>query len=242
MFQYGPGLRLGNSFGLFLLQRIAILLPDDVSAPLMIFASIAALPALSILLGAASLGVWVYLLAARSGFWRVRDADARLDFGASREPWPPVIAVVPARNEAGTVSQAIASLLRQDYPGQFAVVLVDNHSEDETARIAEQTAAEIDTLKRLQTVSARELPQGWTGKVWALSEGVSRATAPRPEFYWFTDADVAHAPDTLRRLAARAARDGLDLASLMVLLRCRTFAERALIPAFLPPSLTRPVS
>jgi hopene-associated glycosyltransferase HpnB len=54
-----------------------------------------------------------------------------------------------------------------------------------------------------------------------------------PSFYWFTDADVAHGPDTLRRLAVRAEREKLDLASLMVLLQAKTLPERALIPAFL---------
>jgi hopene-associated glycosyltransferase HpnB len=198
----------------------------------MIFVSIAALPPYSVLLGAVSLSIWVYLLAWRGGFWRVRDADEAIDGRAAPTTWPAVIAVVPARNEAATVGRAVASLLQQDYAGQFGVVVVDDHSADETARVAEQTAAALGASKRLQVVFAREVPPSWTGKAWALNKGVSRA-ATCPEFYWFTDADIVHAPDTLRRLMARAERERFDLTSLMVLLQCRTFAERMLIPAFL---------
>ena len=186
-----------------------------------------------VLPGAVSLGIWVYLLAARGGFWRVREEDAPQEFGGTPREWPSAIAVVPARNEAASVAQAVGSLLRQDYSGPFSIVLVDDHSEDETATLAQRAAEELRSAAGLQVIRARALPPGWTGKVWALSEGVQRANAPRPEFYWFTDADIVHAPDTLRRLVLRAERDRLDLASLMVLLRCRTFPERALIPAFL---------
>src|SRR4029077_12923189 len=49
----------------------------------------------------------------------------------------------------------------------------------------------------------------------------------------FTDADIEHAPDTLRRLVARAEAESLDLASLMVLLQAKSIPERWLIPPFL---------
>jgi hopene-associated glycosyltransferase HpnB len=62
---------------------------------------------------------------------------------------------------------------------------------------------------------------------------VTIASADAPAFYWFTDADIVHAPDTLRRLVARAEQNKLDLTSLMVLLQAKTLPERALIPAFL---------
>jgi len=115
---------------------------------------------------------------------------------------------------------------------------VDDHSEDGTAGIAQRVAAENGAAKRVRVVNAGELPGGWTGKLWALNEGMSHggglsAAAEVPEFYWFTDADVSHAPNTLMRLVGRAERERLDLASLMVLLQAKTLPERALIPAFL---------
>jgi hopene-associated glycosyltransferase HpnB len=156
---------------------------------------------------------------------------------------------VPARNEAATICQAVTSLLRQTYPGEFSIVVIDDHSEDPTAQIAQQVAREQAAENRIEIHSAAPLPPGWTGKLWALNEGVSQSLrrgaallrpsparsqpAAAPTYYWFTDADIVHAPDTLQRLVARAERHNLDLTSLMVLLQATTFPERALIPAFL---------
>jgi len=170
---------------------------------------------------------------ARGAFWRLREFDDDTTTHQPPTSWPGVIAVVPARNEAATIAQTLTSLLNQNYAGQFSIVLVDDHSEDATAQIARQTARERDLESRINIRLAPPLPPGWTGKLWALNEGVSQAASAAPTYYWFTDADIVHAPDTLLRLVARAERDHLDLASLMVLLRAKTLPERALIPAFL---------
>lgn len=184
-------------------------------------------------MAALSLAIWLYLLAARGTFWRL---DAFDDDQANHTPpktWPRVVAIVPARNEAETINQTITALLQQDYPGEFSVIVVDDHSEDQTKPIAQQVAKEHRAESRVTIQSASPLPPGWTGKLWALNEGVLPASSSAPGFYWFTDADVIHAPDTLRRLVSRAKQNKLDLTSLMVLLRAKTFPERALIPAFL---------
>jgi hopene-associated glycosyltransferase HpnB len=176
------------------------------------------------------LAAWTYLLAARGNFWRLSEdhiVPKRL------ENWPHVVAVVPARNEAATISQAISSLAKQDYPGEFSIIVVDDHSEDETAVLAQKAANESGASPRLKIHSAAPLAPGWTGKLWALNEGIQLAASQSPEFLWFTDADIEHAPDTLRRLIFRVERDSLDLASLMVLLQAKTFPERLLIPPFL---------
>jgi len=180
-----------------------------------------------------SLAIWLYLALARGAFWRLREFDD--DFAKHEPPgmWPRVVAVVPARNEAATIRQAVTSLLQQNYPGEFSVVLVDDHSEDATAQLAKQAAGDLRAESRIAIRCAAPLPAGWTGKLWALHGGVSYADAASPAHYWFTDADIVHAPDTLQRLVARAERDRLDLASLMVLLQVETLPERALIPAFL---------
>jgi hopene-associated glycosyltransferase HpnB len=136
---------------------------------------------------------------------------------------------VPARNEAAVIGAAIASLLAQDYPGEFRVVLVDDHSHDGTAEVARAAAEGQDD--RLTIVAARPLPSGWTGKLWALSEGVRQIASP-PDLYLFTDADIAHHPTNLSELVTRLEGEGRDLVSLMVKLRCESFAERFLIPPF----------
>jgi len=181
-------------------------------------------------LAAIPLAIWLYLLLARGNFWR--PSEDKIE-PRRLEDWPHVVAVVPARNEATTISQAIASLAKQDYPGEFSIVVVDDHSEDGTAALAQQAANESGASQRLKIHSAAPLAPGWTGKLWALNEGISATSEKGVEFIWFTDADIEHAPDTLRRLVFRAEKNSLDLTSLMVLLQANTFAERLLIPAFL---------
>lgn len=188
------------------------------------------MPLPSILLAAIPLATWIYLLLARAHFWRVR--EDRLE-PKPLEKWPRVAIVVPARDEAQTIFQAASSLAKQDYPGEFSIVVVDDHSEDGTAALAQQAANESGASQRLKIHSAAPLPRGWTGKLWALNEGIQIVANRSTEFFWFTDADIEHAPDTLRQLVFRAERESLDLASLMVLLQANTFLERLLIPPFL---------
>jgi hopene-associated glycosyltransferase HpnB len=187
-------------------------------------------PLLPTLVAAIPLAIWIYLLVARGHFWRVREDDLE---PKRLENWPHVVAVVPARNEAATISQAISSLAKQDYPGEFSIIVVDDHSEDGTAALAQQVANEFGASRRVQIHSAAPLAPGWTGKLWALNDGISAASEKGVEFFWLTDADIEHAPDTLRRLVSRAEKESLDLASLMVLLQAKTFPERLLIPPFL---------
>lgn len=174
-------------------------------------------------LGLVSLAIWIGLLTARHGFWLARQRDdAPLPPPAH---WPSVAAVVPARDEADVIARSIASLAAQDYPGDFRIILVDDDSSDGTAQVARSVAAD-----RLTIVAGAPLAAGWTGKLWAVAQGVEAAGAP--DYLWLTDADIAHAPDTLRWLVSRAAIDDRVLVSLMARLRCDTLAERALVPAF----------
>jgi len=172
-------------------------------------------------IGAASLAAWLYLLLFRGGFWRVP---------ASADPPPAdatksVVAVVPARNEETVIAKAVASLVNQDYAGRFHVFLVDDHSTDATI----QAAGSHD---RLSIVHAGPIPAGWTGKLWAVSEGLKQAERLQPDYILLTDADIVHAPESLSRLLGRAQAEDSDLTSWMVKLRCSTVAERALVPAF----------
>ena len=179
------------------------------------------------LLAFLSLAIWLVLLFGRGFFWLTRERDGR---GALPEPdnWPSVAAVVPARNEADVIARSIASLLAQDYPGCFRVILVDDKSGDGTG-----AAARALKNGRLTVLDGAEHPAGWTGKLFALHQGVAWANAADPpDYLWLTDADIAHAPDNLSRLVARAEKDKLVLVSLMAKLHCETFAERFLIPAF----------
>ena len=177
-----------------------------------------------------ALVVWFYLLLARGAFWRCGERDDSAP--AALTLWPRVAAIVPARNEADCIGDSIGSLLRQDYAGGWAVVLVDDDSADGTADIA-HAAAQADD--RLRVVRGRGLPAGWTGKLWALKQGIDAAMNVQepPDYLLLTDADIVHSTESLSRLVAHAESKRLVLTSLMVKLRCESFAERANIPAFI---------
>ncbi len=192
---------------------------------------------MAIVLG--SIAIWAVLLVAHGGFWRAREIDDGDYDGAgddaARPLWPEVVAVVPARDEADGIGRAIRSLVAQDYPGAFRIVLVDDGSSDGTARVALAAAARTGrAASRLTVVPGSVPPAGWTGKLSAMQRGVREIDKSNPaaRYVWFTDADVEHAPDTLRSLVARAEREGLTMSSRMVELRCDSAAERALVPAF----------
>jgi hopene-associated glycosyltransferase HpnB len=167
------------------------------------------------------LGAWIYLIFARGGFWRMRESPPPGWNGPPKS----VAVVIPARNEEPVVGLAVASLLAQSYPGQVRIILVDDHSTD-------GTVAAAGTHARLKVIKARPLPAGWTGKLWAVSQGLAEAEPSQPDFLLLTDADIVHAPDNIAGLVARAEAGNLDLVSYMVTLQCSTPAERALIPAF----------
>ena len=178
--------------------------------------------------GLLPLAIWLFLLAARGLYWLTRERDDRHE---PPEPtiWPSVIAVVPARNEGDVIARSIGSLLGQDYPGSFRAILVDDESEDGTAEIARA----LDASGRLTVISGTKRPAGWTGKLWAVSQGIALAIRDEPpEYLWLTDADIAHAPDNLRHLVARAEHGKLVLVSLMAKLMCVNLAERFFVPAF----------
>jgi hopene-associated glycosyltransferase HpnB len=180
-----------------------------------------------------AVAIWLYLLFARGGFW----LSSQRDQGELQplECWPRVAVVIPARNEAECIGACLGSLLCQDYPGEWSIVLVDDDSSDGTAAIAQTTAQAQGAKARLAVVAGRPLPSGWTGKLWALKQGIEAAqnTTPAPDYLLLTDADILYQPDVLTRLIARAHAAGLVLASLMVKLRCESLAERAFIPAFI---------
>ena len=179
---------------------------------------------------------WVYLLVARGGFWRCAERDdadtTRSRHADEAAAWPAVAVIVPARNEADVIGETLGALLQQDYRGEFAIVVVDDDSTDETARISRETARRAGAADRVSVLRAPSVPAGWTGKLWAMQCGIAHAAGRAPQYLLFCDADIRHARDSLRGLVARAEARSLVLASRLAKLRCESFAERALVPAF----------
>jgi hopene-associated glycosyltransferase HpnB len=212
------------------------------------------------IIGIVAAAAWVYLIACRGMFWQVRDDAAagavppahapsltlprplpnpppqagqgRVGAERGREGWGHVVAVIPARDEADVIGRAVASLLAQDYPGPLHIIVVDDHSGDATAAMAREAAAQADAADRLTIIASEPMPAGWTGKLWAVRQGIAAAQARQPDYLLLTDADIVHAPHNVAGLVAHAEAGGYDLASLMVRLHCDSVSERLLIPAF----------
>ncbi len=169
---------------------------------------------------------WVYLLAGHGGFWRTGVRLPAGTGGPRPAAWPAVVAVVPARDEAAILPQTLPTLLAQDYPGEFAVVLVDDASTDGTGAVA----AALGRDGPLRLVPGRALPPGWAGKVWAMAQGAE--AAGECGFLLFTDADIGFAPGAVTSLVQAAVAGDWDLVSQMALLRAETGWERWIVPAF----------
>lgn len=171
-----------------------------------------------------ALAAWACLIAFHGRFWSSGPVLADgLPCGAAR-----VVVIVPARDEADAIRASLASLLHQDYPGPLSIILVDDNSTDATAEIA----ASLQPREKLSIVTGAPLPAGWTGKLWAVHQGLAHPRALAADFVLLTDADILHAPGHISALVAKAESASLDLVSEMVRLHCSTAAERALIPAF----------
>ena len=200
-------------------------------------------------IAALACATWIYLAFGRGNFWRAlqddqamhdalrKQSDACPDAPAKSSAvttWPRVVAIIPARNEAELIATTVGSLLAQRYEGELSIVVVDDHSEDETASVATDAAKDAGLAQRLVVLASPPLPAEWTGKLWAIAQGVAYAecAAGTPEFLLFTDADIRYPPDAVAALVFSALEKGLVLSSLMVKLRCESLAERLSIPAF----------
>ena len=183
------------------------------------------------IIAAVCAALWIYLICARGHFWLcpVRDDTAP----PPPQRWPAVTVVIPARDEAETIAAAVGSLGSQVYAGRLAIIVVDDGSSDGTAAEAQRAAASFAGDRPVTVVAGCAPPPGWTGKLWALKQGIAAAQAHNADYLLLTDADIAHAPDTVAWLAAHAERGQLVLTSLMAKLRCRSLAERIHVPAFI---------
>jgi hopene-associated glycosyltransferase HpnB len=181
--------------------------------------------------GVATVLIWIYLAAARGRFWQVSRLMAT-EPATNAEP-SFVAVVIPARDEVEVVGRCVTSLLRQEGSERLHIFLVDDHSKDGTAAAARQSAEIAGKAAQFTIVTAPPLPAGWSGKLWAVEQGVHHARELNPDFLLLTDADIEHGPRSVATLASIARTQKFDMVSFMVTLYCRSLAERALVPAFI---------
>ena len=179
-----------------------------------------------------SLIIWIFLLLFWGQFWR---ANKRLEINNTNLPhYPSICAIIPARNEADVLSISLKSLLNQKYSGEFSIILIDDQSTDKTGEVAQEIANNLNQSERLKVILGKPLPVGWSGKLWAMEQGIQtvKNQGLSPDYFLFTDADIEHHSTNLKELVTKAEKENLALTSLMVLLRCDSFWEKFLIPAF----------
>lgn len=189
--------------------------------------SVKTMSALTTILAALSVATWAYLVLARGTFWHLtgEKADSNAEFSGR------IAAIVPARNEAELIGAVITSLLGQSRA--MTVFLVDDDSSDATAEVAQRAAEKAGKASELVVIQSQPLPSEWTGKLWAMHQGIVRARALNPEWLMLADADVIHDPETAANLTRIASHGHYDLVSFMVKLHCESLAEKLLIPAFI---------
>lgn len=186
---------------------------------------------LALIVAAVAFAAWVYLVAFHGGFWLASRFED-LPPPATGGPWPRIVAVVPARDEAAGIARCVTSILQQPYPGSLSMILIDDQSSDGTADLAARAAAAIGASDRLTVLRGQPLPSGWTGKLWAVKQGLDLAAQSNPDCVLLTDADIVYSGNVVTQLATRLRSDDLVMASVMAQLRCESFAEKFLIPAF----------
>jgi len=183
-------------------------------------------------LAALPLCIWAYLLFVRAAFWRVSSSASLPPVSPPPQRGISVVAVIPARDEALVIGDTVRSLLCQDFGGSLHIIVVDDGSTDGTADAARQAAVALHADDRLTLVRGLPLAAGWTGKLWAMNQGVIAAMPRLPDYLLLTDADIHHEPANVASLVATAEADGCELVSSMVQLPVETLAEKSLIPAF----------
>lgn len=139
--------------------------------------------------------------------------------------WPRVSVVVPARDEGHKIEAGLKSLLASDYP-DFEIIAIDDRSRDETGAIMDRLA---EGQSRLRVIHITDLPEGWLGKNHALQVGARQTTG---EWLLFTDGDVVHDPQTLRRAIRFAAARGIDHLPLFPDIKAHGLFEAAFVACF----------
>jgi hypothetical protein len=182
---------------------------------------------LNLLSGAGLGATWLYhSLAARRGITQIADLTQPEFAVAAETKLPRVSIIVPARNEAAMIETAVRSLLAIDYPN-YELIVVDDRSEDATGEILDRLKAEHGA--RLVVVHVRELPPGWLGKTHAMWSAARQATG---EWILFSDADVVHAPEALRRAVGYAERERAAHMVLLPTMLMESTGERMMISFF----------
>ncbi|HHT9106042.1 MAG TPA: glycosyltransferase [Candidatus Wujingus californicus] len=140
---------------------------------------------------------------------------------------PSLTVIVPARNESKTLPLTLPSWLNQDYQ-KTEIIIVNDNSSDNTAECAKAIAS--NSNKNVQIINGTEPPSGWSGKLWALQQGINVSSG---EWLLFTDADILHNQNVWSGLVSKALSEQHAMVSLLAFLNTHGIWAGLLIPAFI---------
>ena len=140
---------------------------------------------------------------------------------SGKDEWVSVL--IPARNESLSIGKALAAILVNRH-SKIEVLVLDDHSEDETATIVQNIGSRDS---RVRLLPSAELPDGWNGKQHACWQLANQAHHP---WLLFLDADVRLSADAIARCLAEQKFRNAPLVSGFPLQETETFAEKMLIP------------
>ena len=131
-----------------------------------------------------------------------------------------ITVLIPARNESQYIRRTIEALFKQGKG--INIIVVDDQSVDGTAEQAKKFG--------VQVLSGNAPPPGWSGKLWALEQGLQHVHTP---YTLLLDADIELMPGLIATLRTKAQQEGLAFVSLMAEPPMGCFIERLLMPPFI---------
>ncbi|MFT5427061.1 MAG: hopene-associated glycosyltransferase HpnB, partial [Gammaproteobacteria bacterium] len=159
--------------------------------------------------------------------WSTREFLEAIAEDCQKSDLSQITVLIPARNEAEVIAKTLAALKLQDE--SIKIILIDDQSDDDTSNIAKDAASQAG-LNNLKIITGQPLPDGWSGKLWALEQGRKHVDT---DTILLLDADITLAPGTIASLLQKLNSEQLDLVSLMAFLRMKSFWEIFLMPAFI---------
>ncbi len=148
------------------------------------------------------------------------ELDAIPDF--TDEDLSQVTVLIPARNEEKTIGKVLSSVMEQGR--SINIIVVDDQSGDNTAEVARTTCGDA-----VKIIRGLELPRGWTGKLWALDQGLKYVDT---RYTLLLDADIVLSKGIVATVAKAMEQYGLNMLSLLAWLSMKGFWEKLTMPAF----------
>ena len=182
--------------------------------------------------------IWFYLvffyanrtLTFKGLFWKsniIIENQTKLSYAKQKSS---ICFIIPARNEEKYISKTIESIISQSV--KKLIIIVNDNSQDSTENEAKKTFKKTK-FKQFKIINGKKLPVGWSGKVWALKQGVDAVPKKNFSHFVFIDSDIILKENIIIKALSFMNEKNLSMLSLMAKLKCNTIWEYLLIPSFI---------